>query len=263
MYNCLVLEDTLGDQLAIEMILSEFPEIKATYVSSPRGFLQELSKKTYQIYIVDIMLNDSLTGIDLIHSITDVSAWVIISSSMDSKDYYEEYKALKFNKFFIKKPIDEFVFKTNIESFLFNRQAINSEEIEATEESFVMLKQGNYLYKIPYSEIILIETADHATTVHTQNSKYTTYNSLKSFEELLVDFGFEKANRNTLVNINAIKRVNVKEDYIEINAKQVRISRSNRQFFIDKYMSSEWYFGNYYGSLQWKSKASIKHWNLN
>ena len=239
MYNCLVLEDTLGDQLAIEMILDKFSEIEATYVSSPRGFLQELSKKFYQIYIVDIMLNDSLTGIDLIHSITDVSAWVIISSSMDSKDYYEEYKTLKFNKFFVSKPIDEFVFKTNIESFLFNKQVTKSEEIEILEESFIMLKQGNYLYKVLYSKIMLIETSGHATTVHTQNSKYTTYNSLKSFEELLADFGFEKANRNTLVNINAIKRVNVKEDYIEINAKQVRISRSNRQFFIDKYMSSE------------------------
>ena len=239
MYHCLVLEDTFGDQLAIEMILSEFPEIEVTYVSTPKGFLQELPKKTYQIFIVDIMLNDSLTGIDLIHSIMDVSAWVIISSSVDSKDYYEQYKSLKFNKFFIKKPIDEFVFKTNIESFLFNKQILKSEEIETNKESFVMLKQGNYLYKIPYSEIMLIETADHATTVHTQNGKYTTYDSLKTFEDLLVGFGFEKANRNALVNINAVKRINVKEDYLEINTQQVRISRSNRQFFIDKYMSSE------------------------
>lgn len=239
MYNCLVLEDTLGDQLAIEMILSEFPEIEATYISSPKGFLQELSKKFYQIFIVDIMLNDSLTGIDLIHSITDVSAWVIISSSMDSKDYYEEYKGLKFNKFFVKKPIDEFVFKTNLESFLFNKQTLKSETIETNEESFLMLKQGNYLYKILYSEITLIETSGHATTVHTQNGKYTTYDSLKSFEELLDGLGFEKANRNTLVNMNAVKRINVKEDYIEINTQQVRISRSNRQFFIDKYMRSE------------------------
>lgn len=239
MYNCLVLEDTLSDQLAIEMILGEFPEIEVTYVNSPKGFLQELSKKAHQIYIVDIMLNDSLTGIDLIHSITDVSAWVIISSSMDSKDYYEQYKTLKFNKFYIKKPIDEFVFKTNIESFLFNKQAIKNDEIDDNEESFVMLKQGNYLYKVLYSEIMFIETTDHATTVHTQNNKYITYNPLKYFEELLIGFGFEKANRNTLVNMNAVKRINIKEDYIEINAQQVQISRSNRQFFIDKYKRSE------------------------
>jgi DNA-binding LytR/AlgR family response regulator len=235
-YNCLVLEDTLGDQLAIEMILGEFSEIEATYVTSPKSFLQELSKKTYQIFIVDIMLNDSLTGIDLIHSITDHSAWVIISSSMDSKDYYEDYKDLKFNKFFVKKPIDEFIFKTNLESFLFNKQTEKPEGIKVSEDSFLMLKQGNYLNKVPYCEILFVETSDHATTVYTLKSKYTTYTSLKSFEELFVGFDFEKVNRNTLVNMNAVKRINIKDNYIEIDSQQLQISRSNRQFFIDKYL---------------------------
>ena len=233
-YSCLVLEDTFGDQLAIEMILGEFPEIEATYVNTPRGFLQALSKKTYQIFIVDINLNDSLSGIDLIHSITDTAAWVIISSSMDSQDYYEQYKSLKFNKFYVKKPIDEFVFKTNIESFLFNQQIAKPEEISNIEGSFIMLKQGNYLYKVAYSEILFIETADHATTVYTQKGKYTTYNSLKFFEDLMVDF--EKANRNTIVNMNAVKRINLKENYIEIDTHQIQISRGSRQFFVDKYL---------------------------
>lgn len=232
-YNCLVLEDTLSDQLAIEMVLDQFPEIHSTYVNTPRGFLQEISKQKYQIFIVDIMLQDKLTGIDLIHSITDTSAWVIISSSMDSKDYYEQYKSLKFNKFFIKKPIDEFIFKTNLESFLFSRQ---EEKTIGAEEYHIMLKQGNYVYKVAYNEIILIETADHATTVYTEKSKYTTYTSLKTFEDLLKEFYFEKVNRNSLVNMTAVKRINIKENYLEIDKHQIQISRSNRQSFIDRFI---------------------------
>lgn len=232
-YNCLVLEDTLSDQLAIEMVLDQFPEIHSTYVNTPRGFLQELSKQKYQIFIVDIMLQDRLTGIDLIHSITDTSAWVIISSSMDSKDYYEQYKSLKFNKFFIKKPIDEFIFKTNLESFLFSRQ---EQKMTGAEEYHIMLKQGNYVYKVAYNEIILIETADHATTVYTEKSKYTTYTSLKTFEDLLKEFYFEKVNRNSLVNMTAVKRINIKENYLEIDKHQIQISRSNRQSFIDRFI---------------------------
>ncbi len=232
-YNCLVLEDTLSDQLAIEMVLDQFPEIHSTYVNTPRGFLQELPKQKYQIFIVDIMLQDRLTGIDLIHSITDTSAWVIISSSMDSKDYYEQYKSLKFNKFFIKKPIDEFIFKTNLESFLFSRQ---EQKMTGAEEYHIMLKQGNYVYKVAYNEIILIETADHATTVYTEKSKYTTYTSLKTFEDLLKEFYFEKVNRNSLVNMTAVKRINIKENYLEIDKHQIQISRSNRQSFIDRFI---------------------------
>jgi DNA-binding LytR/AlgR family response regulator len=234
-YNCLVLEDTLGDQLAIEMILSEFPQIEATYVNSPKSFLQELPQKKYQLFIVDIILNDSLTGIDLIHSITDAKAWVIISSSMESRDYYEDYKSLKFNKFFIKKPIDEFVFKTNIESFLFNQQSVKSEGNKVVEDDFVMLKQGNYLHKVTHTEILFVETSDHATTVYTPKCKYTTYTSLKHFEELLKDLDFEKINRNTLVNMTEVKKINVKENFVEIDTHQIQISRGNRQFLIDKY----------------------------
>lgn len=235
-YNCLVLEDTFGDQLAIEMILNEFPEIEPTFVNSPKSFLRELSKKKYQIFIVDIMLNDSLTGIDLIHTITDSLAWVIISSSMDSKDYYEQYKTLKFNKFYVKKPIDEFIFKTNIESFLFSKVEIKPIELEASANAFMMLRQGNYLYKVGYSEILFIETSDHASTVYTSKGKYTTYTSLKAFEGILTGFDFERANRNTLINMDAVKRINVKENFIEIDTQQIQISRSNKQIFIDKYL---------------------------
>lgn len=232
------MEDTLGDQLAIEMVLDQFPEIHPTYVRTSKDFLQELSNQKYDIFIVDIMLNDTLTGIDLIHSISDTSAWVIISSSMDSKDYYEQYKSLKFNKFFIKKPIDEFIFKTNLESFLFSKQEQKTAEVGTIihTENYFMLRQGNYLYKVFYTDILLVETADHATTVYTENAKYTTYTSLKTFEDLLKGYYFEKVNRNSLVNMNAVRRINIKDSYIEVDKHQVQISRNNKQLFIDKYL---------------------------
>lgn len=127
-HNCLVIDDNFIEQLAIEKILSEFPEINATYVSTPKAFLQELSTQKYQIFIVDIMLNDTMTGIDLIHHIQDTSAWIIISSSMRAKDVYEQYKSLKFKKFFIQKPVDKYILMTNIHSFLFSQQQKEAQE---------------------------------------------------------------------------------------------------------------------------------------
>ena len=131
---------------------------------------------------------------------------------------------------------DEFIFKTNIESFLFSKVEMKPLEREVKGGAFIMLKQGNYLYKVGYHEIIFIETSDHATTVYTLKGKYTSYTSLKSFEEMLTGFDFERANRNTLVNMDAVKRINVKENFIEIEMQQIQISRSNKQIFIDKYL---------------------------
>lgn len=233
MYNCLILEDTLNDQLALELVLEQFSGITPTFVSKPKEFLKEVTKQKFHIYIIDIMLNDTLTGIDLIQTIDDVEAWVIISSSMDSKDYYPQFKDLNFNKFYIKKPIDEFIFKTNIETFLFNQ--VNKTQSQT--EPFITVKLGNYAYKVLASEISYIETNDHATTIFTKANKYTTYMPLKTYEELLKGCGFEKINRNTIINTNAINRINVKESFVEIDNQKLSISRNNKQPFVEKFMS--------------------------
>lgn len=232
MYNCLILEDTLNDQLSIEMVLEQYPAISPTFVSKPKEFLKELTTQKYHIYIIDIMLNDALNGIDLIQMIDDSEAWVIISSSMDSKDYYPQFKDLKFSKFYIKKPIDEFVFKTNLETFLFNK----STEIDVKIEPFITVKLGNYAYKLLASEISHIETNDHATTIFSNGNKYTTYTPLKTYEEILKDASFEKINRNTIINTSAINRINVKESYVEVANQRISISRNNKQPFVEKFM---------------------------
>ncbi|MFY7908388.1 MAG: LytR/AlgR family response regulator transcription factor [Emticicia sp.] len=231
MYNCLILEDSLHDQLAIEMVLEQFPAFVPTFVSNPKEFLKEVSKQKFHLYIIDIMLNDALTGIDLIQMIDDSEAWVIISSSMDSKDYYPQFKDLKFSKFYIKKPIDEFVFKTNLETFLFNKSSET-----AKVEPFITVKLGNYAYKLLASEISYIETNDHATTIFSNGNKYTTYTALKVYEELLKDASFERVNRNTLINTLAINRINIKESYVEIANQRISISRNNKQAFVEKFI---------------------------
>jgi DNA-binding LytR/AlgR family response regulator len=236
-YQALVLEDTLSDQLSIEMVLSRFADIEVTYASTPKEFLQALNRQSYRLFVVDIMLNDSLTGIDLMPAINDPGAWVIISSSLDGKDYYEQYKAFNFNKFYLKKPIEEFSFRTHVESFLFSQQLPDNEAIKVKNEAYLMLKQGNYLYKVLFEDIILIETTDHATTVYTHSGKYTTYSALKTFEDLLKNEEFERANRNSLVNLRAVKRIHLKENYLEVGSHQVSISRNNRTLFLEKYQN--------------------------
>ena len=101
-----------------------------------------------------------------------------------------------------------------------------------------MLKQGNYLYKVLFEDIILIETTDHATTVYTHSGKYTTYSALKTFEDLLKNEEFERANRNSLVNLRAVKRIHLKENYLEVGSHQVSISRNNRTLFLEKYQNN-------------------------
>lgn len=121
-FNCLVLEDSLSDQLSIEMLLNHYPEIQPFYISSAQEFEYEISQNKFSLIITDIKLQGNITGIDLLQSVNDTSAWVIISSAYHSKKYYDQYKPLPFTKFYLQKPFDDSVFKTHIESFLFSKQ---------------------------------------------------------------------------------------------------------------------------------------------
>ena len=120
--NCLVLEDSLNDQLSIEILLNQYPEIKPFYTNSSRSFAYELTHNQYNLVITDIKLSGTVTGIDLLQLVQDTSTWVIICSAYESKKYYDQYKSLPFTKFYLQKPFDDFIFKTHIESFLFAKK---------------------------------------------------------------------------------------------------------------------------------------------
>lgn len=117
-FKCLVLEDSLNDQLSIEMLLIQYPQIAPVYVSSSQAFQHEIANNHFDLIISDITLQGALTGIDLIHRVKDTSIWVIICSAHDSPTYFEQYKLLPFIKFYLQKPFDDFTFKKHIESFL-------------------------------------------------------------------------------------------------------------------------------------------------
>ena len=120
-FNCLVLEDSLNDQLSIEILLNQYPEIIPFYTNSPQSFVYEVTHNQYNLIITNIELLET-TGIDLLQLIEDTSTWVIICSAYDGKQYYDQYKLLPFTKFYLQKPVDDFIFKTHIESFLFAKK---------------------------------------------------------------------------------------------------------------------------------------------
>lgn len=117
-FNCLVLEDSISDQLSIEMILCNFPQIEPVYIQKPQEFLNEVAYNTYNLIIVDINLGCTLTGLDLIKTLKNTGIWLIICSAYDLKYYIEEYKTLPNVKFHLQKPIDELLFRNYLNSFL-------------------------------------------------------------------------------------------------------------------------------------------------
>ena len=60
-----MLEDSLNDQLSIEIVLNQYPQITPFYVCNSQEFQYQMAKHSYNLIITDINLEESVTGIDL------------------------------------------------------------------------------------------------------------------------------------------------------------------------------------------------------
>lgn len=117
--RCLIVDDSLIDQLSLEIILSDYSEIQTTSVSTPEQFCDKISQNNYQLFMIDINLGTSITGIELAKQIpSTASSWVIFCSASDCQKHYNHYKDLSFRKFYLQKPIDEFSLKTYLDTVL-------------------------------------------------------------------------------------------------------------------------------------------------
>lgn len=117
--RCLILDDSLIDQLSLEMILSEYGEIKITTVSTPEQFCHTISQNNYQLFMIDINLGTHISGIELAKQIPYTpQSWVIFCSAADCQKYYDLYKELSFRKFYLQKPVDEFSLRTYVDTIL-------------------------------------------------------------------------------------------------------------------------------------------------
>lgn len=117
--RCLILDDSLIDQLSLEIILSEYGEITTTTVSTPEQFHHTIKQNHYQLFMIDINLGTPVSGIDLAKQIpVSAQSWVIFCSASDCQQYYDLYKELSLRKFYLQKPIDEFSLKTYVDTFL-------------------------------------------------------------------------------------------------------------------------------------------------
>lgn len=108
------------------------------------------------------------------------------------------------------------------------------------QESTYSIKQRSAVIRIPYGEIIYIESINSKCILHTKNKEYVLYKQLDKIEQELKDCRFLRCHQSFLVNMDYIIQAD-KEFELE-NGETVMIRQRDvktiRQTFID-YMKSK------------------------
>lgn len=212
--TCAIIEDDPVSMSVIQGLAEKsglFQSISCLDSSSKAvGWLIE---NPVDLIFLDVEMPD-LTGLELLKSLTNKPAIIIISSNPKYAVDAFEYSVTDF----LLKPVKDYVrFLTAVNKVKFKERA---DDKRAEEELFV--KVDSLLMKLNFDDIVWVEASGDYIKIQTIDKVQVVYSTLKKMEEKLPQHKFVRVHRSFLVNISKI--TNIDSSNLEINKKIIPIS---------------------------------------
>jgi len=215
MINAVLIDDDHNLRNGMKAMLSLYaPEINIIgEAESVKTGTQLIEKTNPEIIFLDIMMNDG-SGFDILEQLNKK-----ISSHIVFVTAHEKFaiKAFRFSALdFLLKPVDPEDLQTVIKKIknITNQNSENKnielllENISKKNEIFkkIALSTSDGIHLFEIKNIIRCESVDNYTKFHFKNHKMVMISkTLKEYEELLSDQGFERIHQSHLINLNELK----------------------------------------------------------
>lgn len=187
------------------------------------------SSVNYDVVLLDVVLSDDETGIDISKELTEKNEGTIVILISSSTDYLSAgYRANA--KRYIMKPIDENILYSDLNDVL-----------NSMKKDYLLFKDNdNELIRLSYKEIMYIEVLGKISTIYTVNKEYKLRKTLVQLEEKLQDSNFVRIHKSYMVNlvyVSCCKQYKI----ILKNRKELPLSREKQDIFKHRFMK---YMGN-------------------
>ena len=229
--NILIVEDEFIISEDLTDTLIELGYHVTESVSSYDEALTSLEKKTPDIVLIDINLNDQKDGIDLGTLIRNSFRlpFIFITSHSD-KTTVERAKKVKPNGYLLK-PFNAKSLFTAIETALSNYCEYDDGESLIIKDA-IFVKDGHLYKKLSYNDIIYVNSEGNYIEIQTKNGRFVIRQTLKEFEKYLPKDDFFKVHKSYIINIKKIDAIN--SVFVVVGDKEIPISRSARQELMSK-----------------------------
>ena len=198
-----------------------------------------IKKAQPQVVFLDIHLGDG-SGFDILE---EVSKSVKINSQIVFITAHEQYaiKAFRFSALdFLLKPVDPEELEKVIEkvkSIVHKNDSVAHidlllENIRKKVDNFkrIALSNADGVHLFEISDIIRCESLDNYTKFYIKNNKPILISkTLKEYEELLAEHGFERIHQSHLINLNYLKSYIKKDGGYVIMADETHLPISHRK----------------------------------
>lgn len=230
--NCLIIEDEKPAQRVLQQFIGQSPDLEliGTFKTAMEAQKLLLSGNVDLLFL-DINL-PMISGIALLRSLKNPPLVIITTA-------YSEYALEGFEldvvDYLLKPfPFERFVKATSkaIRLFASERNTIGSEAQESVSEK-VVVNVDKVLHQVPLDDICFISSDRDYVKIHTIEKKYMFIDSLKNWEERLMNKGFQRIHKSHLVNLSHISRV--EGNRVFVGPAELPIGRSYRSSFLEEF----------------------------
>lgn len=242
MIKAILIDDDQNLRQGMKSLLERFaPNIKIIgEADSVATGIEVMDALKPQVVFLDIQLNDG-TGFDILEELMAKNG--AIKSNIVFITAHEQYaiKAFRFSALdFLLKPVDPDELQkviAKIESVLektndYAHIDLLLENIRKKVDNFkrIALSTSDGIHLFEISDIIRCESEDNYTKFYIKNSKPVLISkTLKEYEELLTEHGFERIHQSHLINLNYLKSYIKKEGGYVIMADESHLPISQRK----------------------------------
>jgi len=205
MIQTLIVDDERLAREGLKNLLKEFPEIQIiAEASNVEEALDIIDKQKPQLVFLDIQMPEK-TGFDLLEDLIETPAIIFTTA-------YDEFaiKAFEVNALdYLLKPIESPRLGEAIAKAKRQIEELKSEKLRirlgANEKVF--LRDGDKCWYVQLEDIRLIESAGNYAKIHFDKYQPLIHRTLNSLDERLSDEIFFRANRQQIINLNFLEKI--------------------------------------------------------
>lgn len=212
-----VCDDCMEDALSLKKYLGGQD---VSIYSDAESLLRDIEdkKKQYDLYLLDIFMEESMNGIKLAEKLRSAQEDVFICFISTSDDFYREAYDLYAVQYLIK-PVRE----ESVKKLLWKVQKSLARRLDDKEKNLIYSWWGKR-GAIPYGKIRYISSSGHTLSIYCTDGKVQeSTGKLNDLERQICGDTFQRCHQSFIVNIYQVEGMNGSE--LTIAGEQVPVSR--------------------------------------
>lgn len=218
--NLLIIEDDPSFVLEVEMMVHNEREFVIN-VAKNIVEAQNAIKSLPDLIILDLRLQDTDLGINLLSTIKQSTIPFIVTTAFNDPDFYKTVQEYNPEAYLIK-PFDKLTLIGIIDRIF---PAELSDSMRYSYDG-VFVKANKKYKKLKFSEINYIKAEGNYCSIFTDEGRLTIRNSLKRFFDRMPQAKFIRIHRSYILNIDAIKSVEFASNKIFLDNGELPIGRN-------------------------------------